>query len=302
MLQNADHYPTRTDDKREVFDRQEPVIHSEGEEREHGPLGVSQLDQFERDGFLWLEGFFPQERVEPFFEELDAMARDPEIRDRDEVIMDKDKTEIRSVFAMHELSEAFDRMTRDPRLLGMAQQILGGDVYIHQSRINSKAGFSGGGFNWHSDFETWHSEDGMPKMRAISASIMLTDNNAFNGPLMLIPGSHNRFVPCVGKTPDNNWLQSLKSQEIGVPDQESIAELANKRGIEAPTGRAGSLLLFDSNTLHASNANLSPWPRANLFFVYNSVENRLADPFSGTNPRPEYLGARQRNVALTPNH
>ncbi|WP_148863710.1 ectoine hydroxylase [Marinobacter fonticola] len=301
MLQTADHYPTRLDDKLGTFDRREPVVHSTGKAREHGPLGVSQLDQFERDGFIWLESFFPQEVVEPFFEELDAMARDPQMRDREEVIMDAEREKIRSVFAMHELSEAFDRMTRDPRLLGMAQQLLGGDVYIHQSRINSKAGFCGGGFDWHSDFETWHSEDGMPKMRAVSASIMLTDNNAFNGPLMLIPGSHRRFVPCVGKTPDNNWLKSLKSQEIGVPDRDDIASLANSRGIEAPTGPAGSLLLFDCNTLHASNANLSPWPRANLFFVYNSVENRLAEPFAGTQPRPEYLGARKRNVALSAN-
>lgn len=66
----------------------------------------------------------------------------------------------------------------------------GGDVYIHQSRINDKFGFKGSGFNWHSDLETWHSEDGMPRMRALSASLMLTDNNEFNGPLMLIPGSH----------------------------------------------------------------------------------------------------------------
>lgn len=115
--------------------------------------------------------------------------------------MDKERQEIRSIFAMHELSDAFDRMTRDPRLLDMVRQLLGSEVYIHQSRINSKAGFCGNGFDWHSDFETWHSEDGMPAMRAVSASIMLTENNAFNGPVMLIPGSHQQFVPCVGRTP-----------------------------------------------------------------------------------------------------
>ncbi len=42
-------------------------------------------------------------------------------------------------------------------------------------------GFTGSGFYWHSDFETWHAEDGMPSMRAVSCSIALTENFAYNG-------------------------------------------------------------------------------------------------------------------------
>src|SRR5690606_13566545 len=117
----------------------------------------------------------------------------------------------------------------------------------------------------------WHTEDGMPRMRAVSASIMLTDNNEFNGPLMLIPGSHQYFVPCQGETPRMNWRESLKVQRVGIPDREDLARLATQGGIQAPKGPPGSLLLFECNTLHASNRNLSPWPRANLFFVYNSI-------------------------------
>ncbi|MFW5824869.1 MAG: ectoine hydroxylase [Marinobacter sp.] len=298
MLQRADFYPTRDDFVPDMFPRQEPVIHSTGVARQRGPLDDRQLDRFERDGFLWLEGFFPEQAVAPFLEELDDMARRPDIRDLEQVVMDRERQKIRSVFAMHELSSAFDRMTRDPRLLDMIRQILGSEVYIHQSRINSKAGFCGNGFDWHSDFETWHSEDGMPAMRAVSASIMLTENNPFNGPLMLIPGSHQQFVPCVGRTPDENWARSLKHQEIGVPSRADIDQLAGQDRIQAPTGPAGSLLLFECNTLHASNRNMSPWPRANLFFVYNSVENRLAQPFAGTRPRPWYLAERAHTRPL----
>ena len=53
----------------------------------------------------------------------------------------------------------------------IAEQILGSQVYIHQSRVNLKPGFKGKEFYWHSDFETWHIEDGMPRMRALSCSI-----------------------------------------------------------------------------------------------------------------------------------
>jgi ectoine hydroxylase len=59
-------------------------------------------------------------------------------------------------------------------------------------------------FYWHSDFETWHAEDGMPKMRAVSCSIAFDDNHEFNGPLMVIPQSHQKFISCIGETPEEH--------------------------------------------------------------------------------------------------
>ena len=96
------------------------------------------------------------------------------------------------------------------------------------------------------------------------------------------------------------WTQSLQKQTAGVPSRDAVGQLANRHGIEAPTGPAGSLLLFECNTLHASNRNMSPWPRANLFFVYNSVDNRLVEPFCGSKRRPEYLAARANTQPLKP--
>lgn len=297
--QRLDPFPTRLKSRKEKIKRLDPIIHARNQKRWEGPLDEVALSRYERDGFLWFDGFFSQERVAPFLDELKAMARDDELMRSEQVITDPKSGDIRSVFAMHKISDLFDKLTRDPRILGMARQLLGSEVYIHQSRINDKFGFQGSGFDWHSDFETWHAEDGMPRMRAVSASIMLTDNNEFNGPLMLIPGSHQWFVPCVGETPEMNWKESLKAQTLGVPDMQDLADLASKGGIQAPKGPAGSLMLFECNTLHASNENMSPWRRANLFFVYNSIDNQLEEPFAAPVRRPEFLGARENIEHLT---
>lgn len=299
MAQQSNPFPSRLKKSMDPFLRSDPVVHSRNQHRWEGPLDEVALSRYERDGFLWFEGFFNQERMMPFFEELKEMAKDKKLNESDQIINDPNTGDIRSVFAMHEISDHFNRLTRDPRILGMVRQLLGSEVYIHQSRINDKFGFEGSGFDWHSDFETWHSEDGMPRMRAVSASLMLTDNNEFNGPLMLIPGSHHYFVPCVGETPDLNWKDSLKAQRLGTPDRDSLARLADRGGIEAPKGPAGSLLLFECNTLHASNKNMSPWPRSNLFFVYNSVDNKLGQPYAAKHERPDFLGARQNCEALS---
>ncbi len=75
--------------------------------------------------------------------------------------------------------------------------------------------------------------------------------------------------------------------------------MARRGGIQAPKGPAGSLMLFECNTLHASNSNISPWPRSNLFFVYNSVDNLLKEPYAAKSERPEFLGARKNTTPLT---
>ena len=295
-----DFYPTRLERPAQSFERKDPVIHSQGTDRHHGPLSETELARYERDGFLVFNDFLDQETVKRFRDDLRAYENDDSILRSEGTITEPGKQEIRSIFGIHELSERFDRLTRDARLLDMVHQLLGSDAYIHQSRINFKPGFHGKGFDWHSDFETWHAEDGMPRMRAVSFSIALTDNTPFNGPLMLIPGSHKTFVPCVGRTPEDNYQSSLKKQELGVPNEQDLQKMADQYGIQAPTGPAGSLIIFECNTLHASNANMSPWPRSNLFFVYNSVENRLEQPFCGNKPRPDFLGNRSHTEALRP--
>ncbi|MEC8898080.1 MAG: ectoine hydroxylase [Pseudomonadota bacterium] len=295
-----DFYPTRLERPAESFERKDPVIHSQGTDRHNGPLSETELARYERDGFLVFNDFLDQETVKRFRDDLRAYENDDSILRSEGTITEPGKQEIRSIFGIHELSDRFDRLTRESRLLDMVHQLLGSDAYIHQSRINFKPGFHGKGFDWHSDFETWHAEDGMPRMRAVSFSIALTDNTPFNGPLMLIPGSHKTFVPCVGRTPEDNYQSSLKKQELGVPNEQDLQKMADQYGIQAPTGPAGSLIIFECNTLHASNANMSPWPRSNLFFVYNSVENRLEQPFCGNKPRPDFLGNRSHTEALRP--
>ncbi len=108
---------------------------------------------------------------------------------------------------MHRISEVFAALVRDERVVGRARQILGSDVYVHQSRINvDRAGASG--FYWHSDFETWHAEDGLANMRTVSVSIALTENHDTNGGLMIMPGSRRTRSSAVRGPPRRTTTRS----------------------------------------------------------------------------------------------
>jgi ectoine hydroxylase len=77
-----------------------------------------------------------------------------------------------------------------------------------------------------------------------------------------------------------------------VPSEEDITKMAAEHGIDQFTGQAGSALWFDSNILHGSGNNITPYPRSNIFLVFNSVENALVQPFAAEKPRPTFIAGR----------
>jgi ectoine hydroxylase len=285
-----DRYFTRVAPTPALIERVEPAVW--GDVAGAGMLGAQELATHERDGFVSIPQLLTPEEVAGYAAELDRLATDPAVRADDRTVIEKTSNEVRSVFEVHKISEAIGALVSDERVAGRARQILGSEVYVHQSRINYKPGFGGGGFYWHSDFETWHAEDGMPIPRAVSISISLTENYPHNGCLMIMPGSHKTFVSCVGETPEDNYKESLREQEIGTPDQGSLTALADRHGIAMLTGAAGSATFFDSNCMHGSGGNITPYPRSNIFIVFNSVENTVAEPYYAPKRRPEYIAAR----------
>ncbi|MEU9410974.1 ectoine hydroxylase [Streptomyces sp. NPDC048281] len=284
----GDQYPTRLSTTAELLRREPVVWTSPG----RGPIDSDALEAYERDGFLVFGDLFNDDEVQCYQAEADRLLTDATMLADERTVVEPSGGELRSIFEVHTVSPVFAELVADPRLLERARQILDSEVYIHQSRINLKPGFGSTGFYWHSDFETWHAEDGMPVPRALSFSIALTENLPVNGPLMIMPGSHRTFVGCEGDTPLEHFRLSLRRQEIGTPSTSALARLAERFGISQVTGRAGAVTVFDSNCMHGSSDNITPYPRRNVFVVYNSVENSLVEPFSSPARRPEFIASR----------
>ena len=77
-----------------------------------------------------------------------------------------------------------------------------------------------------------------------------------------------------------------------MPSEQAITELSLAYGIDQFTGDAGSAIWFDANLMHGSGNNITPFPRSNIFMVFNSVGNTLVEPFAAGEERPNHIANR----------
>lgn len=259
-------------------------------QRAPASLHDHQVEAYRADGYLLLPGLFSPSEVGALKTELPAIfAEDSPAR-----VLEKETGVVRSVYGSHRQNAAFAHLVRDPRLLGAAREILEDDVYVHQFKINAKLAFRGDVWEWHQDYIFWRNEDGMPTPRVVTAALFLDEVNEFNGPLLLIPGSHRRGViePEVRRQAaamEPSWKADVAADLSYSVGQEDLAAMVAEHPIVGPRGAPGSALFFDGNVVHGSAPNMSPFDRVLVLVTYNAVSNA---PAPREQPRPEFLCSR----------
>ena len=240
-------------------------------------LTQTQLQQFDRDGYLFFPSLFSEREITTLTDEVPALFA----QHRAENVREKDSDAVRTNFAAHMYSRVFARLGRHPRMIEPVTQLFGEDVYMHQFKINGKVAFDGDLWQWHQDYGTWREDDEMPAARAMNIAIFLNEVNEFNGPLMFIPGSHKLGVV------DAAHDTTTTSYPLWTIDHDTIRKLVARGGLVAPKGPAGSMIMFHGCLVHASTANLSPWDRWNVYLSLCAVSNHIR-----RFKRPAYIAHR----------
>ena len=237
-------------------------------------LNAEQLEQFDRDGYLFFPEAFSRAEMKVLLDEVPALYAE----NRPEIVREKDGKTPRTSFAAHTYNDAFAKLGQHPRLIDPVSQLFGEGVYMHQFKINGKQAFDGDVWQWHQDYGTWQRDDGMPQPRAMNVALFLDDVNEFNGPLLFIPGSHKLGVVAAGHD------VSTTSYPLWTLDNAKVKELVDQGGIVAPKGISGSMLFFHGCLVHGSPSNMSPWNRVIVYLSLCAVSNHITQ-FN----RPEYI-------------
>ena len=240
-------------------------------------LTRAQIEQFNRDGYLFFPSLFTPEEMQVLLDEVPHLYA----QHRPENVREKGSDAVRTNFAAHLYSKPFAKLARHPRMVEPIMQIFGEPVYMHQFKINGKMAFEGDLWQWHQDYGTWQADDLMPEARAMNVAIFLDEVNEFNGPLMFIPGSHTLGVL------DAEHDVTTTSYPLWTINHDTIRTLVARGGLVAPKGQAGSMILFHGCLVHASTANLSPWNRVSVYLSLCAVSNHIR-----RFKRPEYIAHR----------
>ena len=231
-------------------------------------LTPEEIRSFDDLGYVFFPNCFAEEEVALLRSEAENILASR----RQEVWREKTGAP-RTAFAAHTYNEAFRLMACHPRLVEPLLQLFGEDVYVHQFKLNAKAAFEGDG--------TWARDDGMPEPRAMNIAVFLDEVMPINGALMLIPKSHRQGVLAAGHD------ELTTSYPLWTLDKETVTRLAAEGGIVAPTGKAGSVLMFHGNLVHASPPNITPYPRKIVYLTLCAVSNHITK-FT----RPEWIAHR----------
>jgi len=259
-----------------------------------------QLNFYDEKGYLLIPECFSHDEIDTLKAQIPAVFAE----DSSRRVVEKQGNIVRSVYGSHMDNEIFRILTRHPRIVIPTMQILCDEVYVYQFKVNAKVSFVGDVWEWHQDYVFWMKEDGMPAPRVLNAVIFLDDVNEFNGPLFLIPGSHQEGVlDTPAKTPFSAdaapessvyraspaWIFNLTADLKYSLAKDIVAGLVSKYGMVAPKGGRGSVLFFHSNLVHGSTNNISPFDRTIILISFNSTKNI---PVPLKEPRPDFLVSR----------
>jgi ectoine hydroxylase len=260
------------------------------------PLSAEQLRAYQRDGFVLVEKVLGGRALDFLRAELPKVLAEESPRR----VLEADSVTVRSVYGCHLVSEVFASLVRHPLLLEPARQLVGGEVYLYQHRINAKRALTGDVWRWHQDLIYWTKDDGLPSDAAVTVALLIDNASSENAPILAIPGSHRMGLLQTGPPPapaeGPSWQASLVADlKYSIPAKTCEA-LTTRHGIRELTGPPGSLVIFHPALVHSSRVNRSPDDRRILFHTYSRVDNV---PSIMGERRPDFLVGRD-TAPITP--
>jgi len=153
-----------------------------------------------------------------------------------------------------EISRTYYDAMADSPMTDYVASLIGPDVKLHHTKINSKQSGGETVVKWHQDFGfTPHSNDSV-----VTALLMIDEVTEQNGPLEVSPGSHRG--PIHGLWHDGIFTGAINAE---------IAAGCASKAVTC-TGSAGSVCLMHTRLLHGSAANQSDAPRTLFISVYSA--------------------------------
>ena len=225
-------------------------------------LSKDEINFYNDQGYLLVEDVISENQhkemlalVDGFFEKSKMIKENDNIFDLEDG-HSSDNPRLKRIKQPHQHSQFFWDIIKESKIEGILRDLLGDNVSLKTSKLNTKAPGGGAAVEWHQDWAFYpHTNDNV-----LALGLMLNDVDIDNGPLMVIPESHkgpvlshfNNGVFCGAIDPDDSDFDMSKAVTL--------------------TGKARSMTIHHARTLHGSSPNNSNRDRLVLFYECNSAD------------------------------
>ena len=235
-------------------------------------LSPELADQFQRDGFCSVPGFLLKGQLNALLRDLESISSGATVANHDPARMEMepnqapDGTRIRRLYEPCTHYPVFRSLSESSELLDCLEQLLGGNLLFHYSKLNMKPPAIGSVVEWHQDLAYYP----LTNSDSLAVLFYLDDADRQNGCLQVLPAVHRKGL--LDHTA-NGYFQGR------------ITERVDEARTVAIEGIAGTALFLHGMTPHASAPNRSQRPRRTLILGY-----RAADAY------PIYVGETTPNA------
>jgi len=221
-------------------------------------LTAAQIQQYNDDGYIVLKGMLNPEQIAL----LGRTAREDRVLDQHSFgKADGEGGTVRLSLWNHPTDTVYGAIARSESIVGVAEQLLEGEVYHYHSKMIMKDAKVGGAWAWHQDYGYWY-QNGVLYPLLTSAFIAVDRANRENGCMQVIKGSH-----LIGRIE-----HTLTGEQAGA-NLERVEEILKVLPLVYVEMEPGDVLYFHSNTLHRSDQNKSDNPRWSIICCYNAARN-----------------------------
>jgi ectoine hydroxylase len=259
-------------------------------------LNKVQIDSYRENGYLIIESLFSKLEIDRLKKASEGFK---DLKSLPNVICEENG-DIRSVFAPQLHNVLYDKLYKEKRLVNKARQLISDKIYLYQYKLNNKKALTGKSWEWHQDFPYWHIDDGVEQPNMISVMILFQDTNSFQGPLLLLTGSHESGVVTFHpkqhlENKELDIINSLNADLKYTIQKDLLNDYFINNNIIEGIGPIGTCIFFHPNLFHASNCNMSPFDRNTAIITYNDIENL---PKQEEGKRPDYICSREYNPII----
>ncbi len=169
---------------------------------------------------------------------------------------------LRRINSPDEISNEYFNVMADSKITDAVADLIGPNIRLHHTKINSKLPGAKTEVKWHQDFAfTPHTNDNL-----VTALLMIDDVTELNGPLEVQPGSQK------GKL-HSHWHNDIFKGHVS----KNISLKATNNKVTC-TGKSGSVCLMHTRLLHASSPNQSSFPRTLFIMVFSATHSIPLSP------------------------